>query len=175
MENPLSAGTPRHPTLEECRTAGQGPTYIPGKGHTKVGLPNTPEERKRFEAYMCGHCWAFGSYDEELKAYDTVDVRMLYGVWRDRGALPTMWPMHNDGANEDEARIGTAGEPRLTAKAPVDEMSRLRAEVELLHECLCKISTAAAFLPSFGIHHEGGIEAATQNIVDALEALTSEN
>ena len=51
------------------------------------GLPNTAEERARFEAYMRGHCWDFGNYDSERQCYDTVSVRMLYGVWRDRGLL----------------------------------------------------------------------------------------
>lgn len=73
------------PTIDECFAAGKGPeqsvTYSEG------GLSNTPEERARFEAYMRGHCWEIGNYDESLNAYDTVLVRMLYGVWRDRGAL----------------------------------------------------------------------------------------
>ncbi len=83
----LKRGAPaiaRHPTLAECEAAGKGPpTYI-------HGLPNTPEERARFEAYMRGHCWVVGSYVEAERSYDTVAVRRLYGVWRDRGSLPTI-------------------------------------------------------------------------------------
>lgn len=82
----------RHPTLEECETAGRGPSNYPGKEFESGGLPDTPDERARFEAYMRGHCWQVGKYDESLRCYDTVGVRMLYGVWRDRGALPTVTP-----------------------------------------------------------------------------------
>jgi hypothetical protein len=79
----------RHPTTAEREGAGVGPGIgKDGKFH-EGGLPNTPEERARFEAYMRGHCWSIGTYDESIRAYDTVDVRRLYGVWRDRGSLPT--------------------------------------------------------------------------------------
>jgi len=74
------------PSLEECEAAGRGPTYN-GNKYTEGGLPNTIEERQRFEAYMRGHCWSPGTYASEQGAYDTVLVRMLYGVWRDRAAL----------------------------------------------------------------------------------------
>ena len=77
-----------HPTLAECEAAGRGP----GLGNGEGGLPDTPEERARFEAYMRGHCWDFGRYDEGKRCYETVLVRMLYGVWRDRGALPIVTP-----------------------------------------------------------------------------------
>lgn len=83
--------TPRHPTLDECKIAGRGPDNYPGSPYNSGGLPDTPEERERFEAYLQGHCWYAGIYDEEIRAYDTVTVRCLYGVWRDRGALPTVW------------------------------------------------------------------------------------
>jgi len=73
------------PTIDECFAAGKGPKQsVP---YSEGGVSNTPEERARFEAYMRGHCWGVGNYDESLKGYDTVIVRMLYGVWRDRGAL----------------------------------------------------------------------------------------
>lgn len=81
---------PRHPTIDECYAAGKGPEWRPNMAHPEGGLPNTQEERARFEAYMRGHCWDFGKFDEETRSYDTVMVRMLYGVWRDRGALPTV-------------------------------------------------------------------------------------
>lgn len=83
---------PRHPTLAECEAAGAGPVYVPRVGYTEGGLPNTTDERARFEAYMRGHCWDIGNYDEAKRCYDTVGVRMLYGVWRDRGSLPTPRP-----------------------------------------------------------------------------------
>ena len=83
---------PRHPTLEECKAAGSGPTYMPGTKYASGGLPDTPDERARFAAYMAGHCWEIGKYSESLRAYDSMQVRCLYGVWRDRGSLPTVWP-----------------------------------------------------------------------------------
>ena len=55
--------------------------------YVEGGLSNTLEERTRFEAYMRGHCWKVGEYNAETQCYDTVLIRMLYGVWRDRGAL----------------------------------------------------------------------------------------
>jgi hypothetical protein len=84
--------SPRHPTLAECHKAGRGPDNCPGDPYDSGGLPDTPEERERFEAYMLGHHWDCGKYDKELRCYDTVLVRCLYGVWRDRGSLPTVWP-----------------------------------------------------------------------------------
>lgn len=73
------------PTIEQCHAAGKGPESSPN--WTEGGLPNTPDERARFEAYMKGHCWTVGQYDSEMSCYDTTLVRMLYGVWRDRGAV----------------------------------------------------------------------------------------
>jgi len=89
MADLKSLGEPgaRHPTLEECEKAGIGPVNVPGKGYSEGGLPNTAEERARFEAYMRGHCWDFGAFDAKTNSYDTVEVRRLYGVWRDRGWL----------------------------------------------------------------------------------------
>jgi hypothetical protein len=40
-----------------------------------------------------------------------------------------------------------------------------------LFNALQRIETAAVFLPSFKITHEGGLEAVVQNIVDAIAAL----
>ena len=77
----------RHPTLEECEAAGRGPSNGPGVPFNSGGLPNTAEERARFEAYMRGHCWEIGKYDAVIGGYDSTIVRMLYGVWRDRGWL----------------------------------------------------------------------------------------
>lgn len=82
----------RHPTLGECRAAGRGPENFPGKPFEVGGLPDTPEERARFEAYMGGHCWEVGKYHAAKRAYDTNFVRCCYGVWRDRGSLPTVAP-----------------------------------------------------------------------------------
>jgi hypothetical protein len=84
--------TPRHPTLDECHAAGAGPRNTPGLIYNEGGVPNTPEERARFEAYLRGHAWATGSFDPGTNSYDTTFVRCLYGIWRDRGSLPTVWP-----------------------------------------------------------------------------------
>lgn len=82
----LQALAPTQPTIEQCFAAGKGPEQSPGT-FREGGLPNTPDERARFEAYMRGHCWHFGKYDEAKRGYDETVVRMLYGVWRDRGSL----------------------------------------------------------------------------------------
>ena len=86
---------PRHPTLAECEAAGRGPENYLGKHFEVGGLPATKEERARFEAYMRGHCWSVGHYVDAEGCYDTTFVRCLFGVWRDRGALPTVWPNIN--------------------------------------------------------------------------------
>lgn len=81
----------RHPTLQECEAAGRGPSNYPGKPYESGGLPDTPEERARFEAYMKGHCWKVSAYNEQERSYGDVSTRCFYGLWRDRGALPTVW------------------------------------------------------------------------------------
>lgn len=110
MSHPLDdlAATHRHPTLAECEQAGRGPENGPGIPFNEGGLPNTPEERARFEAYMRGHCWDVGSYSEELRAYDTTFVRCLYGLWRDRGSLPTVanGTQHIEGESEPQRERG---------------------------------------------------------------------
>ena len=80
----------RHPTLEECKAAGRGPEDAQGN-------TDTPEERARFESYMRGHCWEVGVYLHAETGYDTVFVRCIYGVWRDRGSLPTTYGAKPDG------------------------------------------------------------------------------
>jgi hypothetical protein len=92
VERGVRPHAPRHPTLAECEAAGRGPENYPGKPLEVGGLPATKEERARFEAYMRGHCWDVGHYVDADECYDTTFVRCLWGVWRDRGALPTVWP-----------------------------------------------------------------------------------
>jgi hypothetical protein len=92
---------PRHPTLEECHEAGVGPRNVPGVPYRSGGLPDTPEERARFEAYMRGHCWPIGDgYDEAQRIYP-MGVRQLYGIWRDRGSLPTAFGVVLDGGKSN--------------------------------------------------------------------------
>jgi len=74
------------PTIDECFAAGKGPPVV-GSKFREGFVPDTPDERARFEAYMKGHCWDVGTYDADKGCYDTVGVRQLYGVWRDRGYL----------------------------------------------------------------------------------------
>ena len=92
LEPSVGPHAPRHPTLAECEAAGRGPENYPGKPFEVGGLPVTKEERARFEAYMRGHAWDVGHYVSADECYDTTFVRCLFGVWRDRGALPTVWP-----------------------------------------------------------------------------------
>lgn len=92
LEPTVGPHAPRHPTLAECEAAGRGPENYPGKPFEVGGLPATKEERARFEAYMRGHAWDVGHYVSADECYDTTFVRCLFGVWRDRGALPTVWP-----------------------------------------------------------------------------------
>jgi hypothetical protein len=80
----------------------------------------------------------------------------------------------------DPSQSGNLPEPPSTA--PQVEAS-LRAALEQaepvavgdsyadLFNALQRIETAAVFLPSFKITHEGGLEAVVQNIVDAIAAL----
>ena len=92
VERGVGPHAPRHPTLAECEAAGRGPENYPGKPFEVGGLPATKEERARFEVYMRGHCWDVGRYVSADECYDTTFVRCLFGVWRDRGTLPTVWP-----------------------------------------------------------------------------------
>ncbi len=92
LEPPVGPRAPRHPTLAECEAAGRGPENYPGKPFEVGGLPATKEERARFEAYMRGHSWGVGNYVDAEDCYNTMFVRCLFGIWRDRGALPTVWP-----------------------------------------------------------------------------------
>jgi hypothetical protein len=101
-ERRLDGTVGRHPTLSECEAAGKGPSNGLGAPYSSGGVRDTSEERERFEAYMQGHCWSIGNYDGAARGYDTVFVRCLYGVWRDRGSLPTVTP-------------NVKGEPNTTA------------------------------------------------------------
>jgi len=52
-----------------------------------VGAPHNELERLAFEAYMRGHCWKAGTWDAKTMSYTDMSTRMLFAVWRDRGAL----------------------------------------------------------------------------------------
>ena len=69
----------------------KGIPRVPNWSSSGGGLPNTDDERLRFEAYMRGHCWDVGTFDTKTNSYDTTFVRCAYGVWRDRGSLPTIF------------------------------------------------------------------------------------
>ena len=49
----------------------------------------------------------------------------------------------------------------------------LEAENKRLREALHRIDSVAVFLPTFDVLHEGGIEAVTQNIVEAISEAVS--
>lgn len=69
-----------HPTLEQCAQVAKS-----------GGLPDTAEERARFEAYMRSLNWV-DEYNEERGGYCKSYVRCAYVVWRDRGALAMAEP-----------------------------------------------------------------------------------
>lgn len=54
-----------------------------GRGRTEA--PATDAERRQFEAWMAGHCWACAPWDG--KSYTDMASRMLWAAWRDRAAL----------------------------------------------------------------------------------------
>jgi hypothetical protein len=128
----------RDPTVEECERAGKGPMPLYNGTYSEGGLPNTPQERERFEAYMRGHCWDVGKYNESQQAYDSVSVRMLYGVWRDRGAL---------GLDQAAINIATANAEVWKAEAQAAKEDAENAKrAEWLHEI------------GFGLIHRDSIE-----------------
>jgi len=51
------------------------------------GVPHNPDERALFEEYMRGHCWLCDSWIEQKQDYYDAHQRVLYAVWRARGAL----------------------------------------------------------------------------------------
>lgn len=69
------------PSIEACEVAGRLDNV----------LEDTADDLARFESYMRGPGWFVGAYDAKTNSYDTtlvhMLVRMLYGVWRDRGGL----------------------------------------------------------------------------------------
>lgn len=79
VEEPVSVTAPRAPvflpTVEDANRMG------------RLGSPRNDRERKLFEAYMSGHCWKCGTWNEKLGCYDDMSTRVMYAVWRDRAAL----------------------------------------------------------------------------------------
>jgi hypothetical protein len=62
------------------------------------GSPPSEQERLAFEAYMAGHCWTIeGKWNGTTYVHEsensqfwhpgTMQIRMLWAVWRDRAAL----------------------------------------------------------------------------------------
>ncbi|MBP7610126.1 MAG: hypothetical protein KA760_11550 [Steroidobacteraceae bacterium] len=149
----------RHPTVEECEAAGRGPDNGPGNPFECGGLPDTPEERARFEAYLRGHCWTAGDYDTRRRCYPTTFARMLYGMWRDRGALPTVWPTNDQpNARNDMQQCQLTeckGRPRCARCTAQD---RKDVEAQLPHAYL--LAKLAMIMPLF------------QEARDALTAIT---
>lgn len=56
------------------------------------GVPHSEAERALFLAYLRGHCWGDGLWDAERNEYADQATRMLYAVWRARGAIAAPLP-----------------------------------------------------------------------------------
>lgn len=163
-DKPIAAQQFAHPTIEQCAMAGRGSEQVKG-GFSEGGFPDTLEERSRFEAYMMGHCWYIGKYDESIKGYDTTMVRMLYGVWRDRGWLssiaaqqaPCMTPAHSSGPERDSPKSLEVSEHRAAAfgeSAPDTQPAAAATtfqDIELTHKDLMEL------LETFGGETEGSV------------------
>ena len=54
------------------------------------GAPHSETERLLFEAYLHGHNWRVGTWDEKVKGYTDMDTRRLFAMWRDRAFLSTL-------------------------------------------------------------------------------------
>ena len=60
---------------------------------------------------------------------------------------------------------------KALAEQPAQQQQQEQKYLEDLHNALQRIDTAAVGLPTFEVRHEGGLDAVTQNIVDAITAL----
>lgn len=82
------------PSIEMARRIGE------------TGVKHSEKERQLFIAYMQGHCWKAGPWDAERSEYLDMHTRVLYAVWRARGALA--------------AQAAAVPEPCEICKKPVD-------------------------------------------------------
>jgi Flp pilus assembly protein TadG len=85
-------------------------------------------------------------------------------------ALEALEGTHMDGESQVIAKAINA----LRAALAQEEQEPVGDSYADLFNALQRIETAAVFLPSFKITHEGGLEAVVQNIVDAIAALAQE-
>lgn len=53
----------------------------------KEGVPHSEKERNLFLEYLRGHCWPDGEWNKDTNEYSDRYTRVLYAVWRARGAV----------------------------------------------------------------------------------------
>ena len=83
-------------------------------------------------------------------------------------ALEALSPWAGEDANHTEQYAAYQALQEALAEQPAQQEQE---SWEDLHNALQRIDTAAVGLPTFEVRHEGGLDAVTQNIVDAITAL----
>ncbi|WP_035942512.1 hypothetical protein, partial [Caballeronia glathei] len=63
------------------------PTEAQAEAMGEKGAPHSEHERKLYEAYCKGHCWAVGKWNAEKGYYMDMIDRIRFAMWRDRAAL----------------------------------------------------------------------------------------
>lgn len=126
-----------------------------------MSTPTTPaDDREAFEA------WYDAQPSGKLNPWDVYQAGIRRAVSAGHACVFAL-----DGGGNIYRRYS---EPQCAAQrqqeaAPAAPASDARAEsYEDLANALQSIDTAAAFLPNYVVRHEGGIEAFTQNIIDAI-------
>lgn len=63
------------------------PTEAEAEEMGRKGAPHSETERKLYEAYCRGHCWAVGPWLADEGYYYEMPDRIRFAMWRDRAAL----------------------------------------------------------------------------------------
>jgi len=63
------------------------PTEADAEEMGREGAPHSEAERKLYEAYCRGHCWAVGPWLADKGSYHEMIDRIRFAMWRDRAAL----------------------------------------------------------------------------------------
>lgn len=86
------------PLASELRDGGViVPSVVTAQRLGETGAPHSEYERTLFEAYMKGHSWAHGEWLADRQYYDDMQTRILFAIWRDRGALEEFTKKYNCG------------------------------------------------------------------------------